>query len=220
MVIIKWHGHACFELKDSEGFTVVIDPHDGSSLGLATPDVQADAILITHDHFDHNAYQVVFKPGAEIYRMKEGEFTIGGKYKAKGVMAYHDKFKGRRRGPVIMYKLEFEGLNILHVGDLGHALSSDIINMLKPVDILMVPVGGTFTLDSKEAYDLTKELKPKAVLPMHYWIPGINLPLSPVDHFLKLQEWGVIELDENEWSIMADDLNNWSETKTVVFKLF
>ena len=218
-MIVRWHGHACFEIVSSEGFDVVIDPHDGGSIGLRPPNARADAVLMTHDHFDHNAWHIVLKPGGEKYLMKEGEFTIGGKYRVLGVKAYHDKYKGRRRGAIVMYKLVIDDINILHVGDLGHVLTYDICEKLKPIDILMIPVGGVFTINAKEAYEIIKMLEPKAAVPMHYWVSGINLPLAPLNNFLSIVDYEVIRLDSNEWSITKDELDIWDTTKVVVFKL-
>ena len=101
MVVVRWHGHACFELVSSSGVTIVIDPHDGYSLGLKPPKTQADIVLITHEHFDHNAYAVVAKPSAKVLSMFVGETTVGNVY-IKGIEAYHDKEKGRRRGNDIL----------------------------------------------------------------------------------------------------------------------
>jgi len=218
MVVIRWHGHACFEIVDSSGFSIVIDPHDGGSIGLKPPRARADAVLITHEHFDHNAYPVVLRGGGERYSMREGEFVVGGRYMVLGVRAYHDKYRGRRRGQVVMYRLSVEGVNILHVGDLGHMLSPETSERLRPVDIAMVPVGGTFTIDGKEAYEVIKELSPKAAIPMHYWIPGVNLPLAPLENFLGVIDLDVVRLNSNEWSVTKESLDRWGETKVVVFK--
>ncbi|RLG87975.1 MAG: Zn-dependent hydrolase [Thermoprotei archaeon] len=218
MVTIRWHGHACFEIVSSDGTVIVIDPHDGGSIGIKPPNVRADVVLMTHDHFDHNAWHIVLKEGGEKYLMREGEFTIGNKYKVLGVKAYHDKYKGRRRGEVVMYRLEVDGISVLHVGDLGHILDPEVANKLRPIDILMVPVGGVFTVDAKEAYEVVKELEPKAAIPMHYWIRGINLPLAPVDNFLSIVDYEIVRLDSNVWSITKDELDLWETTKVVVFK--
>ncbi len=218
MVTIRWHGHACFEIVSSNGYTVVIDPHDGGSIGIKPPKARADAVLMTHDHFDHNAWHTVSKDNTVKYLMKEGEFELDG-IKVLGVKAYHDKYRGRRRGTIVMYKLVVDEISMLHVGDLGHVLSEDIVDKLKPLDVLMVPIGGTFTIDGKEALQLAKLLEPKALIPMHYWVRGINLPLAPLDNFLSICDYEVIKLDSNEWIVTKDELSNWKETKVIVFEL-
>lgn len=220
MVKFRWHGHACFEIVDSKGLTIVIDPHDGRSIGLNPPRASADVVLITHEHFDHNAYHLVLKAGGEVYSMKEGDFKIAREYPVKGIKLFHDKNRGRLRGTVVIYKLEVEGVKILHVGDLGHTLPPNVVSAVKPVDVLMVPVGGTFTIDAKEALEVSKSLMPKVIIPMHYWVKGINLPLAPLESFLKIVDYEVIKLGSNEWVISRDELEALGpEPKVVVFSL-
>jgi len=178
---IRWHEHSC--LKIGEGLRVVIDPHDGRSIGIKPPRVQADLVLVTHHHFDHDAVRVV-----------KGDFKVidsPGDYKIedvhiKGIPAYHDEEYGKKRGTITMYKIEMEGMKLLHVGDLGHILDSEKINEIGPIDILFTPVGGVYTVDAKKAYENVKLLKPKVVIPMHYKIPGMSLGIAPVDNFLAL----------------------------------
>lgn len=220
MVTIKWWGHACFEIRSNDGYTVVIDPHDGGSIGLPKPQVKADAVLITHEHFDHNAYQVVLKERGKVFSMKKGTFRVNG-FTVTGFEAYHDKFKGKRRGKVVIYLIQIEGLRILHVGDLGHLLDDKTIQNLGEVDILMVPVGGTFTINGEEALKLSDMIKPKAIVPMHYWVKGINLPLRPLDDFLKISgsKYDILKLQDNEWSIDKEKLSSWPKPKVVAFPL-
>ncbi len=217
MVIVRWHGHACFEIVDRDGYTIVIDPHDGGSIGLRPPAVKADAVLITHEHFDHNAHQVVAKEGSEVHSMRKGEFRVG-QHRVVGIEAFHDEFKGRRRGKVVMYLIDVDGVKILHVGDLGHVLSNELASRIGDVDILMLPVGGTFTIGPKEAVEVTEALKPRAVIPMHYWVRGVNLPLRPVDSFLSVAPYEVVRLDSNEWKVESRELRRWPSTKVVVFR--
>lgn len=216
MLTIKWHGHACFQLLDSKGMSIVIDPHDGRSIGIKRPEIKADAVLITHEHFDHNAYQGVLREHGELYVMKGGKFNVFN-HEVFGMRAFHDKSRGKRRGEVVIYKISIEDINVVHVGDLGYVPSVDEIKVLTPVDVLMVPVGGTFTIDAKEALQLSNELMPKVIIPMHYWIEGINLPLAPLSDFLKLiTARKIINLDSNTWNVSKDEIPS---NTVVVFKL-
>ncbi len=214
---IVWHGHSCFEIIDSRERSIVIDPHDGGSIGLKKPNARADAVLVTHDHFDHNAYSLVLKKGGELHFMKEGEFSVLG-HKAKGIKVYHDSVKGRRRGEVISYLLEVDGLRILHLGDIGEIPSEEKIREMDNPHVLMVPVGGTFTVNGRGAKEIIELLKPKAAVPMHYWIQGINLPLAPLEHFYSVINYEVIELESNTWNADPRDLEEWEEVRVVVFR--
>ena len=217
MPIIVFHGHACFEVIDSEGRSIVIDPHDGGSIGLPRPEARADAVLVTHNHFDHNAVEVVLKPGGEKHIMRKGEFVVLGKHRARGIEAYHDPYKGRMRGKVVMYVVEVDGVRILHVGDLGHTLTEDHVRAIGKVDVVMAPVGGTFTIGPKEAAEVLRTLRPKAFIPMHYWVPGVNLPLKPLDEFLKVveDEYEVVRVGSNRFDTSGV---GWEGTKVVVLE--
>jgi L-ascorbate metabolism protein UlaG (beta-lactamase superfamily) len=209
MVLIRWHGHACFEIVTSKGTVIVIDPHDGYSLGLKPPQVQADIVLITHEHFDHNAYAVVAKPSAQVLTMFVGEKSIDDVY-VKGVEAYHDREKGKRRGRVSLYKVVVDSIALVHLGDLGHELDEKYSKYLGGIDVLMVPVGGTYTIDHKSAWSVIGVLKPRTVIPMHYWVKGLNLPLRPVEDFLSLKpaDWEYRRAESNQLSIDVNSISN------------
>ncbi len=198
MVTVKWHGHACFEIISSKGIRVVIDPHDGRSLGIKPPDAQADIVLITHEHFDHNAFSVVAKPSAQVFSMYEGSTRVND-IEILGIRTYHDRERGKRRGQNVIYRMLVDNVTFLHLGDLGHELDESYARKLGHIDIVMIPVGGTFTIDSSGAWKTIEVIKPKAVIPMHYWIRGLNLPLRPVDDFISKRPsmWSVVKLDSN-----------------------
>lgn len=216
LLTIKWYGHACFELLDSKGRSIVIDPHDGRSIGIRRPEVTADAVLITHEHFDHNAYQGILKEHGELHVMRTGRFNVLG-YETLGLRTFHDKSKGKRRGEVVVYRINVEGVNVVHLGDLGYIPPDEELKSLTPVDILMLPVGGTFTIDAREALQLSDKLTPKAVIPMHYWVEGINLPLAPLSDFIKIvTNRRIINLESNAWNISRDEIPS---NVVIVFKL-
>jgi len=210
LVIIRWHGHACFEIIPKIGISIVIDPHDGASIGIEPPKAKADIVLITHDHFDHNAYRVVSKPTTQIIMSRKGEFSIGPQnaIKVKGISAYHDTYRGRRRGSIVMYKLIVDELSILHMGDLGHVLGREQVNEISHVDVALIPVGGTFTIGPEEAWRTLDILRPKVAIPMHYWISGINLPLLSVEEFIgrASEGWDVKHIASNEVSLTKETL--------------
>ncbi|MEM1608836.1 MAG: MBL fold metallo-hydrolase [Ignisphaera sp.] len=209
MVVVRWHGHACFEIVTSKGTVIVLDPHDGYSIGLKPPRVQADIVLITHEHFDHNAYAVVAKPSATVLSMFVGEKAVND-VMIKGFKAYHDREKGKRRGRVSIYKVYADNISFVHLGDLGHELDNTYKNVLGDIDVLMIPVGGTYTIDPKSAWNVIELLTPKVVIPMHYWVKGLNLPLKAVDEFLSLKpdDWSVNMIESNQIVIERSSIPN------------
>ncbi len=215
MVKIKWLGHACFEIKGRE-VTVVTDPHDGSSIGLHTPRSEADIVLISHGHFDHaGGIKFVAKEDATIIREESGEWEEKG-VKIRGVFSYHDESRGRERGNNIIYVFEVDGVRFCHLGDLGHILTSDQVERIGDVDVLFIPVGGTYTIDAKGATEIVEVLKPKIVIPMHFKIGGISLPISSVEPFLEGKK-NIERIDSSEYEVTKETLPE--ETKIVVLRL-
>ncbi|MEM1719901.1 MAG: MBL fold metallo-hydrolase [Desulfurococcaceae archaeon] len=199
-MIISWHGHACVSVQVN-GYTIVIDPHDGLSIGLKKPATRADLVLVTHDHFDHNAVNAVSKDKTRVLKMHYGE-TFVDSLRVVGLRSYHDKSKGRRRGENAVYVIEVKGARLAHLGDIGDIPEELVLEKLKGVDLLMVPVGGTFTIEPEEAWSLVEKTKPVNVMPIHYWITGLMLPLKPVDEFLKLVKgYNVVKLDTNSFNL-------------------
>jgi len=189
---ITWHGHSCFEITDS--INLVVDPHDGYSIGLRKPDSEADVVMISHDHFDHNCADVVAGPDTVIVT-ESGARTVHD-IEIHGFEAFHDKKRGKVRGKVVMFKFKVDGIRCLHVGDLGHVLDQEDVKSIGEVDILFVPVGGTFTLDSKDAVELMERIDPIITVPMHYHIPGLSLAIDPVAKFLKQSGLPVLKVGD------------------------
>lgn len=177
---IVWHGHSCFQIGGSQ--TLVIDPHDGKSIGLKTPSVKADIVLITHDHFDHNCVRVV-----------KGDFTTlrePGRREVKGIWVegmpvFHDEQQGAKRGKVTLFKFQMDGISFCHCGDLGHMLSDEQLKEIGKVDVLFVPVGGVFTIDGGQARDLIRAIRPKVAVPMHFRFQGLSLSIQTLEPFLE-----------------------------------
>jgi len=196
----RWFGQACFEISDD--VTLVTDPHDGDSVGLEAPDTQGDIVTVSHDHYDHaSGKTLVSKPGSVVLEgMEKG--TVGD-IEIQRFQSFHDKAQGDARGKNTIFKFEVDGLEICHLGDLGHKLGENKIEELKPIDVLLIPVGGKFTIDGNEAADLVEKLNPQVVIPMHYKVEGLEVPISGPGQFLNRMEDGyriverdVLELDE------------------------
>ncbi|MDI3480643.1 MAG: hypothetical protein PWQ97_298 [Tepidanaerobacteraceae bacterium] len=178
---IRWLGHASFLLESQSGTRIVTDPFDGS-VGYRIPKIEADIVTVSHDHYDHNYVEGV-QGDPEILKTA-GDFNIGG-IGIKSIPAFHDEVKGAKRGPNLIFVFKIDGLRICHVGDLGHLLSKAQEEQIGRPDVLLVPVGGTFTLDAEGAAEVVNQLSPKMVIPMHFKTPAVSMPIDSVDKFLE-----------------------------------
>jgi L-ascorbate metabolism protein UlaG (beta-lactamase superfamily) len=177
---IRWHGHACFEISDGE--TIVTDPHDGKSIGIPPPRVKADIVLVSHNHFDHNSVRSVKGQNTRIFD-KPGRF-IDGKMEITGVPSFHDDAGGQKRGGMVLFSFKLDGIRFCHLGDLGCTLGENELHELGEVDVLFVPVGDIFTIDSVRAWEVIRSVNPVVAIPMHYRTGGLSLSIKTVDPFL------------------------------------
>lgn len=178
---IRWLAHACFLLESQDGNKIITDPFDGS-VGYKIPKIEADLVTVSHDHYDHNYVEAV--QGDPKIIKTPGEYAFSD-IKIKGIPCFHDEVKGAKRGPNIIFVFEMDGLRICHLGDLGHLLSKAQVEEIGKVDVLLIPVGGTFTLDAEGAVAVVEQLSPRLVIPMHFKTPEVSLPIDPVDNFLE-----------------------------------
>ncbi len=188
---IIWHGQSCFQIIVSrakgEQISIAVDPFD-PSIGLKVPSLTADILLITHEHFDHNNKSAV--KGEPFLVTGPGEYETKEVF-IQGIPAFHDAVQGKERGRVTIYTIEAEGMRLCHLSDLGQKeLTPEQLQKIGEVDILMVPVGGRFTISAKEAQRVVSQIDPRIVIPMHYQIPKLKLPsgakLDRADKFLAL----------------------------------
>lgn len=212
---IRWHGHSCFEI--SNDVTLVTDPHDGRSIGIKPPQVKADVVLISHDHYDHNCSRVVEKEGTiVITSAREKRRTRG--IEIRSLKSFHDKFGGKKRGENEMFIFSMEGMNFCHLGDLGHLLDDSIVEEIGKIDVLFIPIGGTFTIDAKDAMKVCEKITTKVIIPMHYKIGGLSLPIEGIDEFLDLAKKGYgLSHMANEVDMEREDLPE--ETEIWIFTL-
>jgi len=181
-------GHSCFEIEDKiNGVPVVLvtDPYDKET-GLRLPKTRADIVTVSHDHHDHNNVEAILgtedKPPFIIDR--PGEYEFKGMF-VTGIGCYHDKEEGSKLGKSTMYKIESEDICVLHCGDLATTLSEAQLEKIGEVDVLLIPVGGKYTLDAKDAADVVRQIDPRIVIPMHYKVPGLNIDIAGVEAFCK-----------------------------------
>lgn len=149
---IIWHGHSCFEITGKDG-TIVFDPYQANSVpGLNPLKLKANLVLCSHEHEDHNARNCVE--------------TTAKDFKVTCIETYHDHHQGSRRGKNTVHIVEFEDMKIVHMGDIGCMM--DDVSKLKNCDVLMIPIGGYYTIDTKEALKYIERIQPRIVIPMHY----------------------------------------------------
>lgn len=178
---ITWNGQACFKIK-GKTVTVVTDPYNPEYASLKLPSLEADIVTVSHSHQDHNFVEGI--KGEPFVVKGPGEYEIKG-VSVVGVSSFHDDKNGAERGNNILFNIEIDGINIAHLGDLGQTLTNEQLEELGSVDILLVPVGGVYTIEADVAAKLTSAIEPKIVIPMHYKIEGLKFPLDPVEKFLK-----------------------------------
>ena len=211
---ITYIGHSCFKIK-GKNLTLVIDPYD-PKIGYKLPKLSCDVLLVTHDHFDHNNIA-----GVSDYRLLidgPGEYEVGGVF-IYGRSVYYDEKQGAERGRTTFYLLTVDGVDILHLGDLGHELSQEDLEKIPNVDVLMIPVGGKYTIDAEKASKVISALEPSYVIPMHYKTADSSMQdIEGVEEFLDVMgvENGIKkDLDKLTVSAKKDESE---ETEVVVLK--
>jgi L-ascorbate metabolism protein UlaG (beta-lactamase superfamily) len=186
---IKYLGHAAFAFTSEGGTRIVLDPFEAGAYGGAVgyPPIKetAEIVLLSHDHPDHGYAQAVegdpqVIPSAGTTSV--GEITI------TGVSTYHDESHGSERGSNVIFTVEVDGLRVTHLGDLGHPLSDEEAAAIGTPDVLLIPVGGFFTIDAATAGEVIEQLAPRVVIPMHYKTECCGFPIAPLDDFLKGKE--------------------------------
>lgn len=180
-MIIQWIGHSSFRIRGSK--TIITDPYEG--IGLDFPELKADIVTVSHGHHDHNAVQMVAGEPAVV---ADAGIRRVGNVSIVGYNTYHDEEKGAKRGRNVVYVINMDGIKIAHLGDLGCMPDDSIMGAITGVDVLLIPVGGNYTIDGKTAADIVAEVKPRTVIPMHYKTPGLQVNVSGNEEFLALME--------------------------------
>lgn len=229
-ITIDYYGHASFGISDSEGVKIVTDPYNPvadpdpsvPTLGYTFPNISTQLLTVSHDHFDHNNVAAL-QGYQQLIFASTGSFTSGD-IKVNGIASWHDPQQGTLRGPNTIYTYEINGIILCHLGDLGHELSKEQIKSIGQVDVLMIPVGGVFTIDSEEAIRVVNSINPKVVIPMHYGTEASNAlfalmgsELAPVDTFTskaKLQGWEIQKVDN--LTLTKEMLNTMKDRKIFV----
>lgn len=181
---IRCLGHSCFQVKTKE-VKVVFDPFNPALIGLPLKEIEADVVLVSHGHEDHNFLKAV--GGSPFVVAGPGEYDVKG-VKIIGLKSYHDGNMGKERGKNTIYNVEIESVSFAHLGDLGEKLNERSLSEIGKVDVLFVPVGGVFTIDATQAAEVVSQLEPQIVIPMHYFHEkkrGAFAGLSTLESFVK-----------------------------------
>ncbi|MGB9722024.1 MAG: MBL fold metallo-hydrolase [bacterium] len=209
---IKFLGHAAFLITSDKGLKIITDPYKpgcyGGGIKYNPITEQADIVTISHEHDDHNETKIMGNP---VFVRESGKKEVKG-ISISGYEVYHDKSAGKERGKDIIFNMEIDGINVVHLGDLGHILSKSDADKIGKVDILLIPVGGYFTIDSKEAQEIIGLLKPSVVIPMHFKTSKCDFPIAPVEEFTKSKE---IKAVDGELEIKKEELPG----KTTIYLL-
>ncbi len=192
---------------------MVCDPYS-EEVGYEMPEVAADAVTVSHHHFDHDCLRKI--KGKPVVIDKESSHDLPG-VEINSIKSFHDECRGKKRGENVIFKFRMDGIDVCHLGDLGEACSSDLIETILPVDVLLIPVGGTYTVDAEMAKEYVDRIMPDIVIPMHYRTRDCKLDIDKVDEFIKLfDEESVEEVDGNSVELSRIDLTG--ETKIIVLR--
>ena len=164
-MLLQWNGHSEFLLESADGFRVLTDPFD-DHVGYPMREVRADAVTVSHGHGDHSYTAKV--TGKPVILSEAGATRLTPEVKVSAVNAFHDDAQGTKRGMTLLTVIEMDGLRIAHLGDIGTPLDAEQQAFLRDIDILLVPVGGFYTIDAAQAADIVRTLQPKVAIPMHY----------------------------------------------------
>lgn len=215
---ITWLGQSCFQIITSQNKNnlarIIIDPFDEST-GLRLPgSLEAEVLLVTHQHYDHNNVKGV--SGKPFLIEGPGEYEVRDVF-VRGIPSFHDAAQGKERGDNTIYVIEAEDIKICHLGDLGQKeLTEEQLEGIGEIDILMTPIGGNFTISAKEAAKVMSQIEPKITIPMHYALPKLKIKLESLDKFLKI--FGIKSLNAlGQLSIKKKEVPT-EEVKIIVLK--
>jgi L-ascorbate metabolism protein UlaG (beta-lactamase superfamily) len=212
---IEWLGHSSFKLTESTGVSVVTDPYEEDKVGIKFPKVSADVVTISHNHFDHNCLSALENYNVVVDTVGVNE--IDG-VEISGFRSYHDEKKGALRGKNIVYRIRMDGVETCHLGDIGEELSPMLAELIGSINILLIPVGGRFTINAEQAKEYVDLLMPDVVIPMHYMMEGYNTEFDELDDFLDLFPKKSIEyVEENEIQFDRTDFDG-EKTRILVLK--
>lgn len=185
---LKWYGHSCFGMTFENGTMLITDPFD-DTVGYPLCTARADAVLSSHDHFDHNHIQSV--SGNPKLINTPGAHEING-VRITGTHSFHDPEQGKLRGENVIFVVEADGLRIAHLGDLGHMPNEEQLKAISDVDVMLIPIGGTFTITTPQAVEVIAQAKPRTAIAMHFKNDRCSFPITDASEFISLT--GAVEM--------------------------
>jgi len=179
---LEWMGHACFQMTALDGTVVITDPYD-ASVGIDMIPLGADLITMSHEHHDHNETGMIV---GEPVIARGPELAAVGSVTSRAIDSYHDDAQGEKRGRNYIRLFDIDGLKVVHMGDQGCMPREDVIEAIADADVMLIPVGGTYTVDAQGAKAIIEAARPKCVVPMHVKTKRCPYPIAPVTDFLSL----------------------------------
>ena len=181
---IKWYGHAAFQITTDKGTRIIIDPYESGAFNNAlmySPiKDRADIVITSHQHADHNYTKDI--QGEYVLIHQSGSYEIKD-VNIKTISTFHDSSKGKERGVNLISVIKADSMVVAHLGDLGHDLDHDLSKQMEKVDILLLPVGGLFTIDARVATTVMNAIHPSMAIPMHYKTEKCGFPIAPLEDF-------------------------------------
>ncbi len=203
---IKWYGQSAFLIVTEKGVRIIIDPYQSGAFGgeIAYGPIQdeADIVLTSHEHADHNYTGDI--RGKFLQIRKPGQYSERG-VAIRAVPVFHDKVKGKERGENLIFVLSSDNITLAHLGDLGHTLDQNTLQTIGKIEVLCIPVGGFFTINSAEATQVMDDIAPLITIPMHFSTEKIKLPIQPVNGFIEGKN-NVVQNNASEFLVTRDTL--------------
>lgn len=195
---IEYLGHSCFRIVSEKGTTVVTDPYTKVGYELSA-DLQADVVTISHGHFDHN-----YTKGVQSKKIwDKAQAYVYNDVSAKAFVCNHDERGGALRGKNIVFIIFVDGVSVCHLGDLGESCSKEILDKIGHPDVLLIPIGGTYTIDAKEAFAYVEAIQPKIAVPMHYRPQDGVLDITSAENFLQMYKNVIYAEKDKATDVMA-----------------
>ena len=183
---IEWYGHAAFKITTENGTRIIIDPYQSGfsdgALSYGTIDDEADIVITSHNHGDHNYTKSI--RGKYDHVKKQGSYEFKG-VKLQTLPTFHDTASGKERGDNLLSVISADGITLLHLGDLGHDLDPETLRKIGKVDVLLLPVGGFYTIDAQAATKIMNSIRPPITIPMHYKTEKCGFPITTVAEFTR-----------------------------------